>query len=387
MTTSLYEATGLTVLISEPLFALRAGTERSYTNELSSYTHKRSAFLDFDNASIELKGDHIDAEDWIEYGIGRHVTVKDGFLDTVFQGFVDSLEVIAGGLTVKRGPLMGIGNRVSVVYAELDNTVNPPTVGDRTVTTIEQDEDSQQKYGIVEKVVSAGQISTAEANQLRDAYLEENKLPETSQGINSMGSGPGITIRMDCLGYGHWLNAYVYNQNLVSSTTQVSAKIEAVLAEDPNNLISTNYSNIVFNGVLVTAYENDDPYGLTVIKELVSYGDVAYDRYLFQIDDNRIVKYFEQPVDWLYQMSLGENEIRTIGGAEVSPWSIKPGQWIRITDFLAGRSEKESLRQDPRMVFIESVDFTAPYEYRIQGSKSKSFKQILSQFGMKGLVS
>jgi len=387
MTKSLYEATGLTVLIGEPLLSQRASSQYSYTNELSDYTHERAAFLDFESATIGLKGDHLDAEDWIEYGLGRDVTVIDDAQDTVFQGFVDKVEVVAGGLTVRRGPLLGIGNRVSAVYAVLDNTVNPPTVGDRTVTTIVEDELSQQMYGIVEKVVSAGQISTAEANHLRDTFLEENKLPETSQGINSMGSGPGITIRLEVLGYGHWLNVYIYNQTAISATTQISDKIEAVLTADPNNIISTYYANIDFNGVLVSAFENDDPYGLTVIKELVSYGNVTYNRWLFQINRNRQARYFQPPVDWEYQISIGENELRTRGGALVPPWSIKPGKWIFVNDFLTGRSMGEDLRIDPRMVFVESVTYTAPYTFKIEGSKTNVVKQILSQFGMKGLVS
>lgn len=389
-TDSLYESTGLTILVGEPYLSSRlGGTQYSYTNELHSYSHSRAAFLDYNKAVIELKGDHLDAEDWIEYGLGRDVSALDAALDTSFNGFVNKTEIVAGGLTVRRGPLLGIGNRVSAVHAVLDNTVNPPTVGDRTVTVIVEDDESQAKYGIIEKVVSAGQISTAEANQVRDAYLEENRFPETSQGINSTDSGSGITIRLECLGYGHWLQTFVYNQNMVSGTTQISDKIEAVLTAESavNAIISTDYAKIAFNGVLVSAYENDDPYGLTMIKELVAYGDVNYDRFLFQIDRNRQAVYFEQPIDPEYQISIAENQLRTMAGSPVMPWGIRPGRWIFVNDFLTGMSPSETIRTDPRMVFIESIDYTAPYGYRIQGSKSSTVKQILSQFGMKGLVS
>ena len=391
MVEKLFENTGISIIVGEPILSNRIdGTDYSYTTELSEYSHKRSAFLDYDKASIELKGNHLKAEDWMEYGLGRDVSAVDAVLDVSFNGFINSIEIVAGGLTIKRGPLLGIGNRVSAVYAELDNTVNPPTVGDRTVTTIVEDDLSQAEWGIVEKVVSAGQISTLEANQLRDAYLEENKIPETSQGINSMGSGPGITIRMECLGYGYWLQAFVYNQNVVSATTQISDKIEAVLTAESlvNEVITTDYGKIAFNGVLVSAYENDDPYGLTMIKELVAYGDVNYDRFLFQIDPNRNAIYKEQPQEPFYQISIEENQLKTGGGAKVQPWSIRPGQWIFVNDFLVGTSPASDYpRDDPRMIFIESVDYTAPYGYRIQGSKSSTVKQILSQFGMKGLVS
>ena len=392
MTGTIFENTGLSVLVDEPILSTRAGgTQYSYTKELNDYTHKRSAFLDYDKALIELKGDHLDAEDWVEFGLGRDISVKDGGLDTPFNGFANSIEIVVGGLTLKLGPLLAIGNRVSAVYAVQDNTVNPPTVGDRTVTTIVEDDDSQAKYGIIEKVISAGQVSTADANQARDVYIDENNFPETSQGINSMGSGEGITIRLDCLGYGYWLKAFVYNQNVAAGTTQISDKIEAVLTAEAagNAIISPDYSRIAFNGVLVTAYENDDPYGLTMIKELVAYGGPApdYERYLFQLDQDRRVVYFEKPSEWVYQYAIEEGSIRTAAGAIVQPWAIRPGRWVFITDFLTGRIEDANIERDPRMVFIESVDYTAPYGFQIEGSKSNTFKQIISQFGMKGLIS
>ena len=390
MTGVIFENTGLTVLANSPVLSSRTGgTQYVYTDELSEYAHTRSAFLDFDKAIIGLKGDHLNAEDWIEFGLGRDISVFDAGLDASFNGFANSIEIIVGGLTLKIGPLLGIGNRISAVYAVQDNTVNPPTVGDRTLTTIVQDTDSQSKYGIIEKVISVGQVSTTDANQARDAYLEENSFPETSQGINSMGIGDGITIRIESLGYGYWLKAFVYNQNVVAATTQISDKIEAILTAETavNGLISTDYSEITFNGVLVAAYENDDPYGLTMIKELVSYGGAAYNRHLFQLNKDRQAIYFPKPVDWVYKYAIEDGIIRTRAGAEIMPWAIRPGRWIFVTDFLTGRTEDTNIERDPRMVFIEAIDYTAPYGYKIEGSKSNTIKQILSQFGMKGLIS
>ena len=386
---TLHELIGLAIQVGEPLLSSRVGsTPVTYTDELDAYSHKRSAFMDYDKAHMALKGDHLDAEDWIEYGLGRDVTTFDSALDPVWKGFVNQLEVVIGNLTIRRGPLMALGNRVSAVYAILDNTVNPPTVGDRTVTVIAEDTDSQAEYGIIEKVISTGQVSTSEAERLRDTFLDENSLPETSQGINSASAQPGITITMNCLGYGYWLDAYVYNQNVNSGTTTISAKLEAVLAAEPNAIISVDYDKIDTNGFLVSRYENDDPYGLTMIKELTALGDINADRWLFMLDNDRRAKYFIQPSTREYEMSISEGTIRDLVAGLVHPWNIKPGKWIFVNDFLTGRGpEVTNLREDPRMVFVESVDYSAPYTYSIEGSKTNTVKQILSQFGMKGLIS
>lgn len=385
---SLHELIGLAIQIGEPLLSPRLDASPvTYTDELSEYSHKRAAFMDYDKARMTFEGDHLDAEEWIEYGLGRDVTTYDEALNPVFRGFTNQLEVMIGNLTVRLGPLMGIGNRVSAVYAILDNTVNPPTVGDRTVTAIVEDTDSQDTYGIIEKVISTGQVSTSEAQRLRDTFLEENSLPETSQGISSGAASPGVTIALNCLGYGYWLEAFVYNQNLVSLTTTISAKLEAVLTADPNFIISADYDKIDANGFLVSAYENDDPYGLTVIKELTALGDINADRWLFMLDNDRRANYFIQPTTTEYEMSISEGTIRDPVAGIVQPWDINPGKWIFLNDFLTGRSpEVTNLREDPRMVFIESVDYTAPYDYSIEGSKTNTVKQIMGQFGLKGLV-
>ena len=86
MVETIFESTGITILVGEPYLSSRTGgTQYSYTNELNDYSHKRSAFMDYDKAFIELKSGHIDAEDWIEYGLGRDISSLDAGLDTSFN--------------------------------------------------------------------------------------------------------------------------------------------------------------------------------------------------------------------------------------------------------------------------------------------------------------
>lgn len=388
MAKTIHEITGITIKYGDPIILTdRTGDLGEFTDEIGSYGHRRSAFLDSDKAKISIVVSERDAEEWLEQGIGRDITVYDENISGVFKGFVNSVEATFGGLTVRRGPLVDMANRVSVVYAELDTTANPPTVGDRTVTTIEEDEPSQLIYGIIEKVVSAGQITTDEAEQLRDTYLAERRYPETSQDIGFSGSSAGsIEISLSVLGYGYWLQLFVYNQIVLSGAIEISNKIKAVLAADPNSVLSSDQSLIEDNLFLVTRYEEDDPYGLTVVKELVTYGDVNDNRYLFQIDDELRPVYKQQPISELYELSLQKQRITHVSGYPIHPWQVEPGQWIFITDLLPSRGIVTNLQEDPRMVFIESVDYTAPYGFSIEGSKVGSVAQKLAKFGMKGIV-
>jgi hypothetical protein len=85
--------------------------------------------------------------------------------------------------------LLDVGNRISVVYTPiLDATVDPPVVGVRQPTAIAEDSDSQDRYGIVEKVLSGGTCFQADAERYRDTFLAENALPQTGETL-AIGQG------------------------------------------------------------------------------------------------------------------------------------------------------------------------------------------------------
>ena len=378
------EATGRVAVTTDPL--LRANRRQdlgTITRAVSSYGHTLSSFMGFDSAKASINADANTAEDWLDDGLGRDILAVDSDLGEAFNGFVNVVELVFGHVTIRRGPLLDIANRVYAVYRDVDNTVNPPTVGNRTPTVITEDLDSQSRFGIIEQVLSAGQVDQLVAEQIRDAYLLEHHEPETSQTISSTPGPPRVNL--DILGYGHWLKAYVYNQVAVSGTITVYDKLVAVLTADPNNVVSTDYSEVYQNLVLADAYENDDPYGLTVIKELTSMGGGTDQRMLFQVLEGRKVYYQPQPTIYEYVSWIGDGRIRDMGGSVIPPWKIRPGKWVKLVDMLPAAVEPDLLRDDPRSVFVESVTYTAPYQFDIEGSKTDTVAQKLAKLGMAGI--
>ena len=299
-----------------------------------------------------------------------------------------------GTLSATRGPLMAVANRASVVYTPiLDATTLPPIKGTQTTTVVADDADSQDLYGIIEKVLSGGELlddgTTDEAVQLRDTYLEEMRRPETGEQL-SLDAGAAASVTLDLLGYIHRLQGWIV-QDLNPAVVQISdntgaGKLQLVLALDPNGMFSADYSWMEDNAFLTYQFEDGDRTAWDVIQELVAVGeDTTNDRTTFGIYADLRARYAAIPATVEYQHRIADRsmQVETYGlGAEVRPWNVLPARWLFLSDFLAGRSPPTDWKTDPRYMFIESVSYTAPYGLRLQGSRVGTLAQILAKKGM-----
>jgi len=326
-------------------------------------------------------------EDWFASGLNRHVEVYDSALVKVWEGFVNMVTLSAGTLRATRGPLIDIANRVSVVYTPiLDAATAPPLEGSETTTTVDDNAASQVKYGIFEQVISGGKLlddgTTDDATELRNTFLEENREPETGEEI-SLGSSVTASVQIDLLGYVHRLQGWVY-QDTTAATAQLDTKLGAILDADPNVIFSSANSAIATNPLLVSGYDDDNRMAWDAIQELVSLGDAAANRYTFGVYDNQRAVYAIAPTDTAYQHRIaGESmDIEAyVTGATVRPWDVLPARWMFLPDFLVGQTQTTDQRLDPRFLFIESVQFTAPSAVQISGQKVSRIPQMIARLG------
>ena len=241
-------------------------------SEGTGYSHEITADDGWWSASLSLTGTVDEMESWFNDGLNRHIEIYNPDMEKIFEGFVNQITYSAGTLTADRGPLMDIANRVSVLYTPiLSGTESPPITGTQTSTTIADNTVSQAKYGIIEKIFQAGQLYPDAADNLRDSYLADMAWPETSESI-ATGSTSEPTISIQILGYVHRLNCYVV-QDITAVSVQLSdsdgtGKMQLLLADDPNGLFSTDYSQMEDNGELVQRYENENRTAWTAIKQL-----------------------------------------------------------------------------------------------------------------------
>jgi hypothetical protein len=375
---------GISIDVSEPRLKGAAPLE-TLADIVTGYDHASEVFGGFKSANFSLTGPLGYLEDWYENGLMREVTTRDEAGAVVWQGFVNAVALTIGGRSVERGPVLDIVNHLRMLYTTINTTVTPAPVAAGEKPAFTNQLDSQALYGIMGGVYSTSNVDAASAAatvaNIVATFLEENAWPETTETLSLEGGVASVTVK--CAGYGEILKKAVYN-SAATGTGALSDKILAVLNAEPNGWLAVNARSIASNTILVPLLENNDRMGLDVIKGLVALGDVAYNRYTFGVYENREPVYAPAPTTYAYEYSLAESLLSVYHGDVVNPWNVRPGQWLFYPDFLPGSASGAKLRRDPRSVFIESVNFTAPYGISINGGKVRRLPQILAQLGLGG---
>jgi hypothetical protein len=375
----------LTVLFSDPLWF----TDRRSlsTIEISNYSHELRAIGGYYSAKISIDDDQLDIGDWIESGIGRHIVSYNPELEVIGEYFVNKITANIGALQYSIGPLIALGNRLKARYSVVDTTVDPPIRGEQTETAVANNTDSQALFGIIDKVININSATATEATQIRDSILNDvsRAFPPTSRKSTLSGNEPRLTL--DCLGYWHWLSTYLYN-NSATGQINLSDKIIAVLADEPNSIFSTDTNDIESNTTQVSGAEDKDKKAITVLKYLNSLGDAANNRYNMGFYQDRKFRYGVAPSEVAYHQRITGNQgITTPIGGKVDAWNVLPARWLFYPDFLVGRHPpitSGTLSSDPRTGFIEVVKFSLPDALSVNGSKLDESDVLLERLGLKG---
>jgi len=376
-----HEEIGVSIVIHS---SLAEGTNIVATldNNISNYSHSLSANGGFDKMSVTISDDRISLDDWIERGLARHIVVYNFGGEICWEGFVNSVNAQLGGQQITIGPLMEIGNRVSVSYSPVDNTVSPPTSGETTSTLIVENEVSQSRYGIIETVLSGGRVTDTEAELIRDTFLIERAFPGTSSTI-SVGQSSSPTVTLECLGYWYWANAYVFNES-DTGTIWVHDRIIDILEANPNTGM---YGTIIAddNLSLITKESVENKIAMAHLKELLALGGANDQRYTLGFYENRTAYYKEIPTTPAYRTEMSDQgqRILTYNGAIVYPWDVRPAQWLFVSDSLIGRyTDTTNYYEDPRYMFIEKVDYSIPWGLTLSGSRVGTYDQLLAKMGL-----
>jgi hypothetical protein len=354
---------------------------------IESYEHTLSADGGFTSASFSFRCSLSDVDEWLDDGLGRHVEIYDDALQLVWEGFVNQVRATAAGLAVSRGPLADIANRVVVAYREVELLgINPPGMSDEVSLTPPLDNvESQARYGIIGKVVQANQVTADEALNLAAHYLQQYAFPATAKELSLGDRGQELSLTVECLGYYHWLSFYYYSfTEALPQTRPASEKLALILDADPNGIFSSANAEIEENTLEVQAYEEYGRTAKELVQKILELGGPGpdYARYLLRVGPGRRVYYYRQPLDIVYRQYLSDplQRVQTIAGLEVRPWAVQPAVWLQIPDLLVGRVRPgTALERDPRVLFVESVTYSAPYNLRVSSSPPNAVARIFAQ--------
>lgn len=355
----------------------------SITDSITGWTHTSGAIGGYMSATCNLTGDLNYIDEWLEQGLGRWLTLYDEGGNIGWRGYVDQIDANIGALRITRGPLTQLANRTNNIYSTVDASTTPPTMGIRAVTPTLNDTASQAIYGIWRRTLSCGGATAADAVQMQTLYLREHNQPETTKTLTLGGGGTSMTLQLK--GAWNWLN---YNANFTTAgTVNLSDRIIAILALDPNVLISTDTSHIAPNTYQVPGYYNEYQIASKYITSLLTFGDVAYSRYTFGFYGPEVPYYAAVPTALEYTYSLADTaqEVTSLSGVTIRPWEVQPARWLQVSDLMIGRVPDTDLKDDPRNIFIESLTYTAPYGLTLNGAKVGTLAQKLAQLGLGGV--
>ena len=224
----------------------------------------------------------------------------------------------------------------------------------RTETGYKEDTDSQSEYGLIEEALLRAALSDTAANN--EALTELNKrawprtLPPDSVTVREAISEQD-RLQLLVHGYSHTLpNRYARRFGAANANTHVT------------NLITD--SEFITAGIVETnamSYKIDERAPLRVwqvLRDILLSGDVSGNRWVGGVYAGR--KFDYRQADTIIAYHYRGGKLYNAAGGEIEPWFVLPGL-VRLDDAPIGPSQVSGdTADDPRVVFIEEVEFAAP---------------------------
>lgn len=356
-----------------------------HSQDVTSYDHSHAALGGFWTANLTMRLPLAELEDWLENGVGRQVQVKGRGTKLAWEGLINRATVNVGGYNMSVGPYLDIANKVKLAYSIFLQLGGGNATGIRVATDYTSDALSVARYGILAKVFSVGGVDTSAITNLQALLLERYSQPPRSEDLNLPGE-TGLTyfdLKLECIGYAHLFQKYSYN-SATTGTQNLSAKLTAIVAAEPNGLFS---SSVTTNTIKVPAYENDDAEAWGLIKGMIAMGDTSLNRYSFGVYENRraVYKPVSNSVVYIRPLREGAAVIQDAQGGLLQPWEVRPGGYVLVTDLLPGKPTASTLNDDRRAIYADTVQYRMPDSLVINGAHSFKVEQRLAQLGLSGV--
>lgn len=381
---TIYQQNKLAFLVTAPPWS-SSGYATDHTQDVTSYDHTHAALGGFWSANLTMRLPLHDLEDWLQYGAGRQVQVKGRGTKTAWEGIVNRVTVNVGGYNMTVGPYLDIANKVKLAYSIFLQLGGGNATGIRVVTEPTSNLSSQAKYGILAKVFSVGGIDSSAVAGLQAMLLERYSQPPRSEDLNLPGDTGlrYIDLKLECIGYAHLLQKYTYNST-TAGTQNLSAKLAAIVAAEPNALFS---SSVATNTIQVPAGQTDDAEAWGLIKSMIAMGDTSLNRYTFGVYENRRVTYkaVDNNVVYVRPLREGASVIQDAQGGLLQPWEVRPGSYVLVTDLLPGKPVASDLNAEQRAIFADTVQYRMPDSLVINGAHAFRIEQRMAQMGLSGV--
>lgn len=331
-----------------------------------------TAGVGFDQAGVTIRGSEEYLLKWFRSGLARDVVWRGDNGRRAWEGYVAGLTLTIGS-SQRRRTLAGMANRLLYSYAELDTSTNPPQAKGKLLLTLD-DADSQAIYPIKMAAVSGGQRTSAAAATAAASELEQAaRIAE--DGSDAIGGGEAPSLQIDMRGYAWMLEWALYRQVVSSGTIGRSDLIKAIVAADPNGVLSADLSGVATNSELRERYQEDPKPSWGLIQEIAEEGGSSGRRWVAGVYERRRLIYKEaETVDsrgyplsdefGVITRSLHDGGERFFerNGREVEPWELRPDRLV-LTHGLSKRPE-----------YIQQVVYDAPYGLQLRATDANPLR-------------
>jgi hypothetical protein len=257
-----------------------------YAADYLDYDREIEADGVYGRLRFKIPGTRPELEEFFELGLGRDVQVFNDRGGHDYHGFILGM-VLNTRYHLLRKSLQNVFNRV---WARFDDSggVNPTRRSNYW-----NNEASQARFGIIEKVIGGGQQADLSAiDQAVQNRLDWFAWPMIDPDFDAGSEGPYIEII--AVGYQHTMKWRVYNQVDLTGDANISTVAEDVLTKVDDDLVPICqfiYDYEIATNVIQVPREYDvDLSALDVLGSLAEMGDSAGNRWLSRVEAGRIYK-------------------------------------------------------------------------------------------------
>ncbi len=346
----------------------------------NSYNHEIRAIGGYWNSGFSLIQKQKEyLQDYLYNGLGRLV-----------QSYSETGVLVWEGLITK----MILRTTDKILAVSLDNMVNRvwarhlvATDAHLTKSTIKNNTDSQNRYGIKEKVLQGEVATLSLANQAAQAYLDIYANPR-KPAISHTGTGQ---IRLDvfCSGYFTTLDWQRYNQTAIQGVQNANLEIQAIIDVGGQYVSSTQLEK---NTTQISREYDRDVSSGGAITAIARAGDANNKRYIVGMYENRILVY-EQVLDvdtspeLIKYAARGKSIIELGTGRKLEASEIRPNNWIKSEDVYGSQIPRSATTtQDPRLSFVEQVQYRDPNIVTVFDNKALQLNNKQARSAFAGVV-
>lgn len=332
-----------------------------------NYKHRILAMGGFDTASCQIAIDRKGGEQAFEQWIGSRVAVyAQNAAVPIWEGLINRI-ILKAGAAVFTVSLDEMFNKVRVTFSQKNVAINTQ------YTTPVNNTTSQGIYGIKEGNIDALGSGSSSADitaktTLANRYLATRGYPKVSTAFAGSSANDLLTVEM--IGIYHTLKWETYDPGAETGVTTPTVWFPALFVTAAASRFSnlntffdnTDATQISANAAFNAPLSRGTTYWDSIVS-LTEPGD-GVSRWVTGItptDPNTGTRrlYYalaNTAIEYTLSTRRDVGRVRTIYGAPVPPWEVRPDRGVRVMDVLTGWN---LLGDDPREFYLEAVNYDA----------------------------